>query len=151
MALFLSTQINKLDKKGRVSIPAQFRTELADQSFQGVVLLPSKTHKALEGFSWSYMHSISERLDAFDLFSSEQDDLATSVFGLAQQLPFDGDGRITLPSDLIAYAGITEQVGFVGLGHKFQVWDPVHLEERKQKARQAVQDNNLTIPKGQVA
>jgi MraZ protein len=76
MALFLSTYTNKVDAKGRVSVPAGFRTALQGQEFQGVVLLPSNKFQALEGFSMGMMHELSARIDKFDLFSDAQDDLA---------------------------------------------------------------------------
>lgn len=148
MALFLSTHINKVDKKGRVSVPAQFRAELAGESFQGVVLFRSHVHAALEGFAWSYMEEISRRLENFDLFSAEQDDLATTVFGETVQLPFDGDGRIVLPVDLMEFSGIGERVAFVGLGNKFQMWDPDILSKRREEARRNVRDKGLTLPRG---
>lgn len=151
MALFLSTYVNKLDKKGRISVPSGFRAALAGQSFQGVVLFKSQKHAALEGFPMSYMEDISERLDHFDLFSDEQDDLATTIFAQSVQLPLDGDGRIILPSDLIDFAGLGEQASFVGLGHKFQIWAPEKLEARKVEAMSAVKDKNMTIPKNNKA
>jgi MraZ protein len=150
MALFLSTHINRVDKKGRVSVPAPFRAELAAESFQGIVVFRSHAHAALEGFAWSYMQEISRRLENFDLFSAEQDDLATTVFGESVQLPFDGEGRVVVPSDLLAFAGIGEQASFVGLGNKFQIWDSARLEERRALARKNVLDKNLTLPKGGV-
>ena len=110
MALFLSSHINRLDKKGRISVPSSFRAELAQESFQGVVLFRSNSHACLEGFTWSYMREISERLDDFNLFSSEQDDLATSIFGSAIQLSVDGDGRIILPQDLIDFAAFVRSL-----------------------------------------
>lgn len=148
MALFLSTHINKIDKKGRVSVPAQWRAELADQSFQGVVLFRSNVHACLEGFAWSYMQEISARLDKFDLFSAEQDDLATAVFADSMQLPFDGDGRVILPAHLMEFAGLGEQAAFVGMGAKFQLWSPQALDKRREEARTNVKAGNLTIPKG---
>lgn len=148
MALFLSTHINRVDKKGRVSVPAQWRAELADQSFQGIVLFRSNVHACLEGFAWSYMQELSKRLDEFDLFSAEQDDLATAVFADSVQLPFDGDGRVILPEALVQYAAIEEQAAFVGMGTKFQLWSPKALEKRRDEARSRVKDGGLTIPKG---
>ena len=148
MALFLSTHTNKIDKKGRVSVPAPFRAELSEESFQGVVLFRSNVHQCLEGFAWSYMQEIGRRLDDFDLFSSEQDDLATSIFGTAVQLSLDGDGRIILPIDLIEFTALGEKASFVGMGAKFQIWNPQSFEQRREAARQAVQSKNLTIPKG---
>lgn len=148
MALFLSTHTNKIDKKGRVSVPASFRAELSEESFQGVVLFRSNVHQCLEGFAWSYMQEIGKRLDNFDLFSSEQDDLATSIFGTAVQLSLDGDGRIILPADMIEFSSLNEQVSFVGMGAKFQIWNPQSFDQRRETARQAIQSKGLTIPKG---
>jgi len=147
MALFLSTCVNKIDKKGRVSVPAPFRAALEDQSFQGVVLFCSNTHICLEGFGMSRMEELSLRLDHYDLFSSDQDDMATAIFGEAVQLPFDGDGRIILPAALVDFAGINDHAAFIGMGHKFQIWDPVTFEERRNAARKNVRDKGLTLPK----
>jgi len=147
MALFLSSHINRLDKKGRISVPSSFRAELAQESFQGVVLFRSNSHACLEGFTWSYMREISERLDDFNLFSSEQDDLATSIFGSAIQLSVDGDGRIILPQDLIDFAALDDKASFVGMGTKFQIWNPDHFDTRQQNARNVVKKESLTIPK----
>ena len=148
MALFLSTHENKIDKKGRVSVPASFRAELSDESFHGVVLFRSNVHSCLEGFAWSYMQEIGKRLDGFDLFSAEQDDLATSIFGTAVQLSMDGDGRIILPKDLIDFAGLADKASFVGMGAKFQIWSPSNFETRREVARREVKSKGLTIPKG---
>lgn len=148
MSLFLSTHVNKIDKKGRVSVPATFRTALAEQSFQGVVLIRSHIHPALEGFSYSMMSELGERIDQFDIFSDDQDDLATTIFGESVPLPFDGDGRIVLPSDLVEHAGMNGSAAFVGLGGKFQIWEPEALKARQSKARESVRSKGLTLPKG---
>ena len=151
MALFLSTYINRVDKKGRVSFPASFRAALmgqpvTDQAFQGVVLFRSNTHDALEGFSMSRMEELSQRIDNFDMFSPEQDDMATAIFAESVALSIDGDGRIILPQDLLDFAGITEQAAFVGLGPKFQIWEPSRLEARKKQARDSVAKQKMTLP-----
>jgi MraZ protein len=148
MALFLSTFVNRVDRKGRVSVPATFRAALAAQSFQGVVLFRSSGHPCLEGFGMDRMEEMSARLDAFDLFSAEQDDLATAIFGDSVQLPFDGEGRIVLPPALVEFAGLDEHAAFVGLGAKFQIWSPATFERRKTEARDRVKAQGLTLPKG---
>ena len=147
MALFLSSYVNKIDKKGRVSIPASFRAALAAQSYQGVVVFRSSHYPALEGFSWSFMEEVAGRLDHFDLFSDQQDDLATAVFGDSVQLPFDGEGRVVLSNDLMKYADIKENACFVGLGKKFQIWNPKEFEKRRNEARMNVKAQGLTLPK----
>lgn len=146
MTLFLSTYINKVDRKGRVSVPAPFRNTLSTQEFQGIIVFKSSKHDALEGFGMDRMLDMSERLDEYDMFSNEQDDLASLIFGEARQLPFDGDGRVILPADLAEFCGITDQAAFVGLGKKFQIWSPEKLQSRLDAARGEVKDKGLTLP-----
>lgn len=149
MGLFLSTTINKMDKKGRVSVPSGFRAALAEESFQGVVLFRSYTQKTIEGVGMSAMEAMSDRMDNnFAFFSDDHDDMATVLFGESIQLAFDGDGRITVPQDLADFADINDKVAFVGLGQKFQIWNPENLEERKSAARKSVQSKKMTLPKG---
>lgn len=147
MTLFLSTYANKVDRKGRVSVPAPFRAALAGQAYPGIVLFRSSTQSCLEGFAFSTMEELGRRLDHFDLFSSAQDDLATAIFGEAMQLPFDAEGRIVIPESLIAHAAIDEQAVFVGLGRKFQIWNLAAFEKRREEARAQVRDKNLTLPR----
>jgi MraZ protein len=137
---FVSTVINRLDAKGRVSVPAPFRQILAQQSLPGVYCIPSFALPALEAFGEAMMAQTLERLGKYDpLFNAEYDDEAYAVLGRSQLLKFDDDGRVTLPLDFIQHAGITERVMFIGLGVKFQIWDPVRFEadqkERIERAR----------------
>ena len=147
MPLFLSTYSNKVDKKGRISVPAPFRATLVGQAFQGVVLFKATGHQCLEGFDFGTMEELSARLDHFDLFSNQQDDLATAIFGEAVQCPFDSEGRVGVPQALLDFAGITEGATFVGLGRKFQIWDTVAFEARRSAARENVIREGLTLPR----
>lgn len=146
MTLFLSTAVNKIDKKGRVSVPSGFRAALSVQSFQGVVLFKSYSHDCLEGVGWGVMEDLSRRLDSFDFLSSEQDDLSTAIFAEAVQLPFDGEGRIIVPAPLVSFAGLSDQAVFVGMGNKFQIWSPEGFETRREKARERVKKDGLNLP-----
>lgn len=151
MTLFLSTSTHKVDKKGRVSVPAGFRAALAGQSENGIILFASSAHPCLEGFDWAKMNEISARMDHYDLFSDDQDDLATTIFGESVQLFFDGEGRVTLPEHLISAAQLAHQATFVGMGRKFQIWNPALFETRKKAARDAVKSKKLTVPKGLIS
>lgn len=147
MPLFLSTYANKVDKKGRISVPAPFRATLSDQAYQGVVLFKATGHQCLEGFDFGTMDELSKRLDHFDLFSNQQDDLATAIFGEAVQCPFDSEGRIGVPQALLDFAKIDQGATFVGLGRKFQIWDTASFESRRADARANVIREGLTLPK----
>lgn len=146
MGLFLATYHNRLDRKGRVSVPAPFRDAVKDQSFQGVVIFPSHKVAALEGFSMAQMEAMSANIDQFDLFSESHDDFAMTLFGAATPLAFDGDGRITLPKTMIDAIGITEEVAFVGLGKKFQIWEPAALVAHQADALKRMREQGRTLP-----
>lgn len=110
-----------------------------------------QTQPALEGFGHDYMDEIGARLDRFDLFSEEQDELATAIFAQAAPLPFDGEGRIVLPPELMAHAGLGDEAAFAGMGRKFQIWEPAALRARAEQARAAIRSKGLTLPKGEAA
>jgi MraZ protein len=104
--------------------------------------IPSFVSPSLEAFGNTLLSQFQQRLDKYDpLFSVNYDEEAQVVLAAAQSLNFDDEGRVRIPDDLIAHAGITERVAFVGLGQKFQMWDPVRFEpvqrERIERARAA--------------
>lgn len=145
MALFLSTFINKIDKKGRVSVPSTFRAVLAQESFAGIIAFRSYKLEAIEACGMSRMQSLSKSVDHFDLFSDTHDDLAATIFADAHQLMFDGEGRIMLPETLLAHAGLDDRVAFVGRGATFQLWQPERFEKHQQEARLRMQQNPISL------
>jgi MraZ protein len=125
VALFMSTYVNKVDRKGRVSVPATFRAQiqLTGQSFPGVVAYPLLDQEALEASGIDRLQEISAALDELD-DAQQQQDLATMIFGRSQHLSFDPEGRILLPEPFVAHTHITESAAFVGRGLTFQIWEP---------------------------
>jgi MraZ protein len=153
MALFISTFVNKVDRKGRVSVPASFRTALRGQTFNGVVAFRSYREATIEACAIDRMEELSQSLDALDQFSAEQDALASTIFADAHQLPFDGDGRIILPPVLAEHASITDSAAFVGRGSTFQIWAPETFARHQDAARKRVAEHGATVrllprPKG---
>ena len=143
--LFLSTFINKVDKKGRVSVPAPFRMAVSHETFPGVVLFRSYKNKALEGCGLSWMTRLSHSLDTMDLFSDAQDNLAATIFADAHQMAFDGDGRISLPDVLLRHGLFKEKIAFVGRGSTFQIWDPETFSTHQQQARENALKNKMFL------
>lgn len=152
MGLFLSTFTNKVDSKGRVSVPATFRAALKQQDFQGVVLFRSYTDPCIEGCGMDYLERLSEGLEALPAFSSDLDEITQLVFASSHQVPYDQTGRIVLPRDLMEHAGITEQAAFVGKARTFQIWEPAaqqrKMEQLLERARQAPPSGPVLPPRG---
>jgi MraZ protein len=146
VAVFIGTFENKVDRKGRVSVPAQFRQTLVGQSFPGIVVFRSYRAAAVEACGIDFMERLNDSIAAMDLFSDAHDDLAATIFADSMQLPFDGEGRIILPPRLAEHAGITDRAAFVGKGPIFQIWEPDALESYKEAARERARDQRLTLP-----
>ncbi len=145
MALFISTTIAKIDRKGRVSVPAAWRPSLSRDGFAGVFLYRSFKFPAVEGLDHAQVAEMSARLDTLDQFSEEYDSLAT-LFADISQISFDPEGRVVLPEHLMAHAGITETVAFTGKGKNFQIWDPGRWQAHEAEMRENVRRNGLSLP-----
>jgi len=145
VALFLSTYVNKVDRKGRVSVPATFRAALQGQSFHGVIAFRSYKEAAIIGCGIDFMERLSTSVTDLDLFSDVQDDLSATIFADAHQLALDGDGRMMLPGDLAEHAGITDSAAFVGRGETFQIWEPKSFDKRLSDARDRAKSQGATL------
>lgn len=140
MALFLSTFTNKIDSKGRVSVPAQFRSSLVNKEFSGVVVYESFVNECIEGCDIERIKQISESIDNLDPFSQDRDALATALLGGSVQLTIDNEGRVVMPENLLKKAGIKDQAVFVGKGATFEIWQPKKFEEYMSKSRKDAKD-----------
>lgn len=139
MDRFVSNFTNRLDAKGRVSIPAPFRAVLARDGYEGLCVLPSLDSQALDAGGNALLSEIDRLLEGFPPYSDERDQVSTALLGTSEILKTDAEGRIILTDTLKSYAGINDQVTFVGHGHKFQIWEPetfrAHLDAARAKAR----------------
>ena len=133
--MFLSSYENKLDKKGRVSVPATFRSHLNSLGYNGFITYPSFNHEALEACPQDRIEKLSESIDSLNPFEEKRDYFATSVLSESVNLQFDPEGRISLTEKLIKHAKIKNNILFVGLGKTFQIWDPKIFEKFKLVAR----------------
>jgi len=140
MALFLSTHRNKIDKKGRVSVPARFRSILEERGYKTVVLFPSFEGRAINACDMGVMETLLERVGGFDPFSEDRESDADVLTAEAVELSIDGDGRIIIPADLLAPLNLDGECVFVGRGDSFQIWRPADFDVRmkavKERARQ---------------
>ncbi|MDP9128445.1 MAG: MraZ family transcriptional regulator [Pseudomonadota bacterium] len=146
MPVFLSNFVNRIDKKGRVSVPAPFRAALGDDA-SGIVAFRSLQHEALDGCSIGHLELLSQSLEKQDLPPDVYELIETTIFGGSVQLPFDSEGRITLPDTLAAAVGITDQVAFVGRRKTFQIWDPKKLVAHEAAARSAARAKDISLSK----
>lgn len=136
---FRSHCTNRLDAKGRVSIPAAFRGVLTRDGFEGLYVYPSIESEALDCGGNALVQEIDELLARFSPYSEERIMFSTALIGTSEILKVDAEGRVILTEALKLFAGITAEVTFVGKGSKFQIWEPsrfrAHLEEARIQVR----------------
>jgi MraZ protein len=156
MDRFVSTFTNKIDAKGRLSIPASFRAVLERDRYTGapgpgLYCYPSLDAPALDAGGERLARKIDGLLGGLPDYSDERDELAVALYGEAQFIAIDADGRIVLPKELRARIGLSDgvaEVAFVGLGDKFQLWSPERFEERRARAREKVRQHRQLLGGG---
>ena len=129
--MFLSSYENKLDKKGRVSVPATFRSHLSSMGYNGFITYPSFNHSALEACSQDRIEKLSNTIDSLNPFEEKRDYFATSILSESSNLQFDTEGRVSITEKLLKHANIKNNILFVGLGKTFQIWEPKIFEKFK--------------------
>ena len=128
----------RLDSKGRVSIPAHFRTVLGRDGYAGLYCYPALDRAAIDAGGNALMAEIEALIGQYTPFSDAREQLSLSLYGTSETLKIDGEGRVTLSETLKAHAGIADAVTFVGLGHKFQIWEPGRFRGELAEATQKV-------------
>ena len=124
MDRFVSHYVLRLDAKGRVSIPAPFRAVLKRDGFDGLYCCPALDRPALDAGGNALMAENEALIASLAPASLERDRFSLSLYGTSETLKVDREGRVSLTETLKAHAGILDAVTFVGLGHKFQIWEP---------------------------
>ena len=136
---FVSNFTNRVDAKGRVSIPAPFRSVLARDGFEGLYVHPSLDADAVDCGGNALLKDVDDLLSRFMPYSDEWELFSTALLGGSEILKVDGEGRMVLSDTIKSHAHISTEVTFVGQGHKFQIWEPsrfrAHFEEATLRLR----------------
>jgi len=145
MELFVSTFVNKIDKKGRVSLPSIFRTALPKNYKNEIILSKSLRNKTIEGLSVLRVKEIASRINNLDFFSDEHEDFTTSIFSEMLPTNLDKEGRFQIPEKLKIFANIKNEVAFIGQGYFFQIVNPEVAQELQSKSRTRLNLNKKTL------
>ena len=133
--MFLSTYENKLDKKGRVSVPASYRSYLSNLGYNGIICFPSFNNQCIEAWSQDRVEKISNAIDSMNPFEEKRDYFSTSILSESTNLQFDSEGRILLTKKLLKHAKVKSSMLFVGQGKTFQIWEPTTFEKFRVTAK----------------
>ena len=142
MTEFVGKFLNRIDKKGRVSVPALWRPKLLGKEFSGIVAQSSEDYNSIEGYSQKYLDNYQEWLDKQDPLLETNEYESTLIFG-SSMLPFDREGRVLLPDVLRKSAALKNDALFVGMGRKFRIWEPNSFGAYEKKARDYMKKRKL--------
>lgn len=137
---YVSTFTNRLDAKGRVSIPAPYRSVLAVDGFEGLYCCPTLDRQAVDAGGNRFREAIRANLANFEPFSEDHELLSTTLIGESEVIKYDKEGRMVLTDSIRAHAGIADQVTFVGQGYKFQIWEPERFLAYREEAKNRLRD-----------
>lgn len=147
----MDTITNKVDAKGRVSLPSDYRAIVKELSTE-IVCYRSLSAPCIEGCLEDTLDKLATEIEnSTDFFSETQDNLTNLIFGDAKRFPFDSTGRIVLTDKLLQHAGITDTAVFVGKGRKFQIWSPENWAREEARIRAEVLKNRPVLKQNREA
>ena len=135
MDRFLSSGVNRIDAKGRVSVPGHFRAVMTKRGYTELYALRALGIAALDVGGQDLLDRYESRIEQEDPFGQAANDMSFYIHGDSAFLKLDQDGRITVTDFIRQHTGITTEVAFVGRGHFFQMWDPQKLAAYAEAAR----------------
>ena len=139
--MFLGTHTPRLDDKGRLALPAKFRTEL-----EGGLVITKGQERCLFVFPMAEFSRITELLRSAPVTQRSVRDYSRVFFASASHEVPDGQGRITVPSQLREYAGLSKDCVVIGANSRVEVWDSAAWQSYLQSTEQSFADAEEVLP-----
>ena len=134
MSDFIGRYLNKVDKKGRVSVPAIWRPNLIGKDFAGIIAQSSLSEQAIDAYPKDYLDLLQNKLDLNDPLLEENEYESTVIFG-GTILSFDNEGRVVLSESLRSEIKLNSEALFVGMGRRFRIWNPQIFDDYLSRAK----------------
>lgn len=142
-AVFLGTHTPRLDDKGRLFLPAKFRDRLAS----GLVVTRGQ-ERCLYVFPMDEFVRVAETMRNAPVTSKAvRDYLRVFLSGASDEIP-DKQGRLTVPSTLREYAGLTRDCTVIGAGSRVELWDTSAWNTYLASTEQAFADQSEEVIPG---
>ena len=136
MGRFLSHATNRIDSKGRVSVPAAFRSVMAQSNIQDLYCFQDFVFPAISVGGSELLERFERQIAAGDPFSPEANEMSLLIHGGGVFMKLDSEGRLPVTDFIRDYTGITTDVTFVGRADHFQLWAPQTFEATQAAARE---------------
>jgi len=123
MINILGTYECKLDAKGRLMFPVQFKTQMGEAVSAGFVIKRSIFKKCLELFPLSHWQEETTMVSKLNMFKKKNAEFVTKFMAGVKPLELDGTGRMLIPKDLMKYGGMTKEVVLTSVVNRIEIWD----------------------------
>ena len=139
-----------LDKKGRLAIPAKYRSHLINNSETKIIITKDPQYPSLKVYPESQWHEISNKLESLQGLDPIVRNLQWTILGNASVLEFDPSKRmlVLIASDLRKYADISDQkqISLIGMGNKFEIWNINNWEMRQTGGSLSTEILDVVLP-----
>ncbi|HEX2147381.1 MAG TPA: division/cell wall cluster transcriptional repressor MraZ [Pseudorhizobium sp.] len=133
---FLSNATNRIDAKGRVSVPAGFRSVLVEREIQELYCLQDFVYPAISVGGPDLLDRYERQIASVDPFSPEANRMSLLVHGGGIFMRLDAEGRLMVTDFIRDFTGIGTEVTFVGRSDHFQLWQPQAFKDAQAAARE---------------
>ena len=135
MSRFLSNATNRIDAKGRVSVPSAFRSVLAQRNVQELYCFQDFVFPAISVGGPDLLERFERQIAAEDPFSPDANEMSLLIHGGGVFMKLDAEGRLMVTDFIRDFTGISDEVTFVGRADHFQLWQPQAFAAAQAQAR----------------
>lgn len=129
--MFRGLSAGQIDSKGRITIPANYRTLMVEEASGSLVVTIDTEQRCLLLYPFPQWQIIEEKLEALPSFQPAARRIQRLLLGHATELELDRQGRILLPNLLRDYADLDKSVILVGQGKKIEIWNESAWEDAR--------------------
>ena len=138
MNIFISSFTGIIDKKNRITIPANYKNTIKKNN-EKLYLFKSLKNKCLEIYLENKINSIITSIEEDDFFSKKKDYARTAILSDLEEISIDKEGRLVLKEDHKIFSGIKKDIIYIGKGNYFEVWNKSLGINYKQISRKKLQ------------
>lgn len=133
--MFLGTHSPRLDDKGRLALPAKFRSDL-----EGGLVICKGLDRCLFVFPTEGFKKFTQAIADAPITDKRIRNYGRTLFASGSVETLDAQGRITIPPKLREYASLAKECTVIGANTRIEIWDAAAWEAWDTEATEAFAD-----------
>lgn len=145
--MFLGSFKYSIDSKNRVSIPARMRKFVNPEANDAFVLTRGTNGCIIVYPMDQWKELVASKLDKLNPFDPKDSRFLRMFLHEAAEDKFDNQSRLTIPKNLIEFAGISKEVLIIGMNQFIEIWNPAKYEEYLKDSKNTYDDIAIEVMK----